>query len=236
MINFFKSEIFKRVISGSILGFCFFYAYIHSALLFSFILLAILLIILFFEWPKLLPSTNRRTISGILKYLFISFFYPILPILILIFLNHAYRSQNILFPLYPFIVSWVGDTGAFILGKLFGKHKICPKISPGKSWEGLFGGFVGILIFNILYLPGIYIFPFVAYVKSFLTIISLSILLTITGFFGDISISFLKRKNGLKDTGVLLPGHGGLLDRFDAVFLNAIIIALLIIFSHILSN
>ncbi|MCF7799895.1 phosphatidate cytidylyltransferase [Candidatus Babeliales bacterium] len=177
-----------------------------------------------------------NTIFGVLKYLLISFFYPILPILILIYFNHTYRSQDILFPIYPFIVSWVGDTGGFIVGKLFGKNKICPQISPGKSWQGLFGSFLGISIFNILYLPGIKIFPFIIYFQSFATIFSLSILLSITGFFGDISISYLKRKNGLKDTGRLLPGHGGLLDRFDAVFLNVIIIFLLIICSYLLSK
>ena len=226
MKNFFKSENFKRFASGIILGFCFFGAYLHSAVLFSFILLAILLIILFFEWPKLTPFKG-------LKFLIVSLFYPILPIVTLIYLNHTYRSFDILFPLYPFIVSWVADSSAYIVGKLIGKHKICPKISPGKSWEGLFGGFAGIVVFNFLYLPGIKVFPFVAYLQGFSSIVLLSFLLTIVAFLGDIFISYLKRKSGLKDTGHLLPGHGGLLDRFDSVLFISILIFLLIVSSSL---
>ncbi len=226
MFEFLKGENFKRFASGIILGVCFFGAYLHSEILFAFILLAILLIILFFEWPKLI------TIRGT-KFWLISFFYPVLPILTLIYLNHAYRSYDILFPLYPFIVSWVGDTGAYILGKLVGKHKICPAISPGKSWEGLLGGFLGVLVFNILFLPGIKIFPFVVYLQGFISILLLSFLLTLVGFLGDIFVSYLKRKQGLKDTGDLLPGHGGLLDRFDSVLFVSILVLLLIISSKI---
>ncbi len=224
MKKIFKNEIFKRFVSGIILGFCFFGAYIHSSILFSFILLAILLIILFFEWPKVSPFTGT-------KFWIISIFYPILPIFILIFLNHAYRHDDILFPLYPFIVCWVGDTAAFILGKLFGKHKICPQISPGKSWEGLLGGFLGIFIFNIIYLPGMKVFPFYVYLQGVLPVILLSFLLTIVAFLGDIFVSYLKRKKKLKDTGDLLPGHGGLLDRFDSVLFVSILVLLIILSS-----
>ncbi|MCK4650673.1 phosphatidate cytidylyltransferase [Candidatus Babeliales bacterium] len=226
MNSILKNELFNRSISGIILGFCFFGAYLHSAILFSFILFAILLIILFFEWPKLITTKG-------FKFWFISFFYPSLPILTLIFLNLYYRSVDILFPLYPFIVSWTGDTGAFIIGKLTGKHKICPEISPGKSWEGLIGGFFGIFIFNIIFLPGIKIFPFIIYLQGILPILLLSFLLTIVGFLGDIFVSFLKRKKDLKDTADLLPGHGGLLDRFDSVLFNSILILLIIIASLI---
>lgn len=218
------NEIFKRFASGIILGFCFFGAYIHSEILFSLILLAILLIILFFEWPKIYPFSR--------KYLWlVSIFYPILPMLTLIYLNIRYRQDDILFPLYPFIVSWVADSSAFIFGKLFGKHKICPKISPGKSWEGLFGGILGVTIFNIIYLPGIKVFPFYIYLNGIFPILLLSFLLTIIAFLGDIFVSYLKRKSNLKDTGNLLPGHGGLLDRFDSVLFVSIVILLIIISS-----
>ncbi len=227
MFDFIKGENFQRFASGIILGFCFFGAYLHSEALFSIILSAILLIILFFEWPYLVPFKG-------IKYWAISLFYPTLPILTLIYLNHAYRGSDILFPLYPFIVSWVGDSSAYMVGKLFGKHKVCPHISPGKSWEGLFGGFLGVLVFNVLYLPGIKVFPFVLYLNGIVPIVIFSFLLTIVGFLGDVSISYLKRKNKLKDTGILLPGHGGLLDRFDAVLLVSIVILLLIIGSKIL--
>jgi phosphatidate cytidylyltransferase len=222
-----KNEIVKRVVSGSILCFCFFGAYLHSPLLFSFILLACLMVMLYFEWSKLI------VIRGY-KFWLLSFLYPILPMLNLIFLNHWYRNQDILFPLYPFIVAWVGDTAAFTFGKLWGKHKICPTISPGKSWEGLLGAFVGIMIFNILYLPGITVFPFTAYLQGPGMIALLSFLLTIVAFLGDIFESFLKRKREIKDSGTLLPGHGGLMDKFDSVSFISILVLLLIVASHIM--
>ena len=228
MKSLLKNEVFKRFVTGILLGFCFFGSYLHSAILFSFILLAILLIILFFEWPKLVPFKG-------IKFWLISIFYPILPMLTLIYLNHKYRDIDILFPLYPFIVCWVGDTCAYIVGKSFGKHKICPAISPGKSWQGLFGGFFGITVFNIFYLPGMKVLPFVAYLQNIFTVFLLSFLFTVVAFLGDISVSFLKRKRGLKDTGDLLPGHGGLLDRFDSVLFVSVLVFLIIISVHILN-
>lgn len=224
MSSILKNENFQRFATGSILGFCFFGSYFHSLLLFTMILFALLFIILLFEWPKLtgLKITN-------FKYWLISLFYPTLPISTLIYLNLKFRNSDFLFPLYPFFVSWCADTGAYILGKLIGKHKICPTISPGKSWEGLFGGFISVTIFNLLVLPGIKTFPFVVYLQSLLPIILFSFLVTIVAFLGDIFISFLKRKRGLKDTGTLLPGHGGLLDRFDSVLFVSTLLLLIIL-------
>ncbi|KKP23841.1 MAG: Phosphatidate cytidylyltransferase [candidate division TM6 bacterium GW2011_GWF2_28_16] len=223
-----NNENFKRFLTGSILGFCFFYSYFHTTLLFTFILFALLLIILFFEWPKLI---NYQLNSY--KFWLISFFYPILPVFSLIYLNIFYREQDFILPLYPFIVSWVADTGAYILGKLFGKHKICPTISPGKSWQGLFGGFISVFIFNIFFLPGIKSAPFIFYLNNIYFILLFSFLVTIISFFGDIFISKLKRNKGLKDTGSLLPGHGGLLDRFDSVLFVAVLIFIIIIFNKL---
>ena len=224
-----KNEIFKRFATGIILGFCFFGAYLHSKVLFTLILIVILLIILFFEWPKLIPFRG-------IKFWAISIFYPILPMITLILLNYKYRSYDILFPLYPFIVSWVADFFAYIVGKSIGKHKICPQISPKKTWEGLFGGFAGVFVFNIFFLPGIKVFPFIVYLKGIIPIFLLSFLFTIVAFLGDIFVSFLKRKRDLKDTGDLLPGHGGLLDRFDAVLFVSLLIFLIMIGSWIVNR
>lgn len=226
-----KNENFQRFATGLILGFCFLGSYFHSLLLFSLILFALLFIILFFEWPKLV---NLKIIT--FKYWLISFIYPILPISTLIYLNLSLRNKDFLIPLYPFLISWTADTGAYILGKLIGKHKICPAISPGKSWEGLFGGLISVIIFNIIYLPGIKTLPFVIYLQSFFPILLFSFLITIIAFLGDIFISFLKRKRGLKDTGNLLPGHGGLLDRFDSVLFVSTLLILIILANKLINK
>lgn len=223
-----KNENFKRFATGLILGFCFFGAYFHSALLFTLILFALSFIILFFEWPKLTGLSIKS-----FKYWLISIVYPILPIASMIYFSLSYRKYDFILPLYPFLVSWSADTGAYILGKMIGKHKVCPSISPGKSWEGLFGGFLAVSTFNLIVLPGIKSFPFVIYLKSVFSILLFSFLLTMVAFLGDIFISYLKRKRELKDTGNLLPGHGGLLDRFDSVLFISVLLFLIVILNRV---
>ena len=151
-----------------------------------------------------------------------SLFYPILPMLSLIYLNVYYYQKNMLIPLYPFFVAWTYDTCGYLIGKLCGNHKVWPSLSPGKSWEGLFAGFVGVSLFNWFFLPQLDQNLFVNYVTAFFVVITLSLILTLLAFLGGMFISYLKRKNNLKDTGSVLPGHGGFLDRFDSVFFIAI--------------
>lgn len=110
-----------------------------------------------------------------------------------------------------FLMIWMGDTGAFFLGSLFGKHKIIPLVSPSKTYEGLFGS----LLFS--FLSGL-VFKFIW--GGFLNIIDISILAlisTIAGLGGDLVESALKRDAKLKDISSFLPGHGGVLDRFDSI-------------------
>ncbi len=226
------NELFKRFSVGLIVGLCFIGAYIHSQLLFLFILLFVLVELLVFEWPKLISLNHKALPAGrvvVFVAIFLTLIYPILPIFSLFYFNLMFYVSDFLLPLYPFLVAWSGDTGAFIVGKLIGRHKIVPKISPKKSWEGLMGGFVATFVFNFFYLPGIKLSPFPQIVHRFWVLVLFSAVVAVVGFLGDIFISYLKRKKDLKDTGSLLPGHGGLLDRFDSVFSIAIFIFILIL-------
>lgn len=108
-----------------------------------------------------------------------------------------------------FAIVWSSDIFAYLTGSMFGKHRLFERISPKKSWEGSIGG----LLFALL----------AAYILSlFFTELSLTrwlvmaVIIVITGTLGDLSESFLKRKAGVKDSGTIFPGHGGVLDRFDA--------------------
>lgn len=112
--------------------------------------------------------------------------------------------------LYLFFVVWAADIGAYTFGKLWGNHKLIPKVSPGKSWEGFFGGLFFITIIAIL--GGVYFNP-VSLMRWFILIYCCFIV----SIFGDLFISMLKRKCKLKDTGHILPGHGGVLDRLDSL-------------------
>ncbi|MDR2359053.1 MAG: phosphatidate cytidylyltransferase [Prevotellaceae bacterium] len=115
-----------------------------------------------------------------------------------------------------FIILWSNDVGAYVFGMLFGqkgKHKLCPSISPKKSWEGLVGG-VLVALASGYALMSLGLLPF-----GIFSTLSISLLLAVSGVFGDLIESMLKRSAGVKDSGKLIPGHGGLLDRFDAALL-----------------
>jgi len=112
-----------------------------------------------------------------------------------------------------FFILWSFDTGAYITGKPFGKHKIVPLISPAKSWEGLAGGII--IATAVCYFTGVY---YTELTKTDWYVMLLIII--IMGTAGDLFESVLKRITGVKDSGSLLPGHGGILDRFDSVFFS----------------
>lgn len=128
---------------------------------------------------------------------------------------------NMLLPLSIYVFLWINDTGAYMTGSLLGKHKLFPRISPGKSWEGSIGG--GLFV--------IFLSMFVAHIdKTGLLMdlgcshtglnlpqwIGLGIVVVFFGTWGDLVESLLKRTLGVKDSGNILPGHGGMLDRFDS--------------------
>jgi phosphatidate cytidylyltransferase len=117
-------------------------------------------------------------------------------------------TQNKTLLLVPFIMIWVSDIGAYFIGKRFGKNKLAKNISPGKTIEGAFGGFVSNLLFAITL---IYL-----YELDFVMMIFFALLITGLSIFGDIYQSFLKRQAKVKDSGSIIPGHGGLLDRLDS--------------------
>ena len=125
--------------------------------------------------------------------------------------------------------AWVADTGAFFAGSLFGKHKLCPNISPKKSVEGVIGGFI--LNIAAMLLFG-YIFQALYYQHSVLisypALLIIGIFGTGTSILGDLSFSLIKRSCHIKDFSEMIPGHGGMLDRFDSVIFTAPFVYLLV--------
>lgn len=116
---------------------------------------------------------------------------------------------------YIIVLTELNDVFQYLMGKFFGKRKIVPRISPNKTVVGCIGGIgVTIILSNIL---GYLLLPF----GDFICFSLLGLLFGVLGFFGDVLFSFLKRRTGVKDTGTLIPGHGGLLDRIDSLLFNA---------------
>ena len=121
---------------------------------------------------------------------------------------------NTLLPLAVFVFLWINDTGAYCTGSLIGRHKLFPRISPAKSWEGSIGGAVFVLAaaWAISYwLDGVML--------TTIEWLGLGLVVVVFGTWGDLVESLFKRTLGIKDSGNILPGHGGMLDRFDSALL-----------------
>lgn len=120
--------------------------------------------------------------------------------------------------LVALLIVWAADSGAYLAGKLVGRVKLAPSISPGKTWEGVIGGLVGVVLLVLLLSFWINV-DLRTFVPFCLAIAGLSIV-------GDLTVSMFKRSVGLKDSGALFPGHGGVLDRIDSVAAAAPLFAL----------
>ena len=123
------------------------------------------------------------------------------------------RSAHLLS--FFFLILMGADAGAYYTGRTFGKHKLAPKISPGKTWEGVGGGVVAALVMATL--SHYWFFPELALKWA----LPLAFVMTIVGILGDLTESALKRGAGAKDAANILPGHGGILDRLDSLLFNA---------------
>ncbi len=127
-------------------------------------------------------------------------------------ISGAPREEGAAYLYLPFLITWVADTGAYFSGRKFGRIKLAPRVSPGKSLEGAVGGIITAALSAVL--ARYWFAPFLTTVQALI----LAILVATAGIFGDLAESLLKRDSSLKDSSSLIPGHGGLLDRFDSLF------------------
>ncbi len=154
--------------------------------------------------------------------------------LYLAFPDKYIKTDGIFFILFGFFCCWLSDTFAFFAGKFFGKHKLSPVISPKKTIEGAIGGVIGTAILNvILFVVFKKFFNLSAEITLPIVIIA-SVCLSVISIFGDLAASTIKRHHGIKDFGNLLPGHGGVMDRFDSsCFVFPVLYSIIILISSI---
>lgn len=150
--------------------------------------------------------------------------YVALPLSILSSLYH-FVGQYMVLAMFAFI--WISDTGAYMVGCLIGKHRLFERISPKKSWEGFFGG-LGLSII-IAALAARFIPDGFVLLSGYTQWIVFAVLVTVFSTWGDLCESLIKRTVGVKDSGKLIPGHGGILDRIDSLLLVAPAVGALIL-------
>ncbi|MDL0430272.1 phosphatidate cytidylyltransferase [Marinobacter sp. TBZ242] len=132
-------------------------------------------------------------------------------------------ANNLLLILYVFCVVWVADIGAYFAGRAFGKAKLAPRVSPGKSWAGVWGGLAAVAVFAVI----ISLLASATLAQSLLLVLA-SLVTGAVSVLGDLLESMLKRFRGIKDSSQLLPGHGGIMDRIDSLTAAIPVFALVI--------
>ncbi len=152
-------------------------------------------------------SKVLRLIFGILTI--VPFFWGMLALRAWHYADNHYSGA--LWLLYVMILVWGADSGAYMFGKMFGKHKLAPKVSPGKTWQGFFGGLLTAAVISWAY--GVW-----AHLDVTPTVLLVcSVVAALASVLGDLTESMFKREAGIKDSGHLIPGHGGILDRIDSL-------------------
>jgi phosphatidate cytidylyltransferase len=137
----------------------------------------------------------------------------------------AFRSNGTsiqytyLTPLCVFVFLWLNDAGAYLCGSMLGRHKLFPRISPGKSWEGSIGGGLLVVIASLLLWHYTEQYGVNDLGLTAIEWVGLGLVIVLFGTWGDLIESLLKRTMGIKDSGNILPGHGGMLDRFDSTLM-----------------
>jgi phosphatidate cytidylyltransferase len=124
---------------------------------------------------------------------------------------HAANGQGPALLLFALVIVWVGDTAAYFVGRAIGKRPFAPHLSPKKTWEGAVAGFLGSILGAFAFMPWVNV--------PLIHLLGMAALGNVAGQVGDLLESGYKRSAGIKDSGTLLPGHGGVLDRIDALIL-----------------
>lgn len=214
-----KSEVFKTLSIS--LSFLIFDAIILSTRFNDNILLYCIPLI--FSIPLLVELFRSKNSINSLQKLgntYLSIIYPLFGVLGMYFILYSTNGNGLIFkPMYLitiFVAIWLNDTFAYLTGMFFGRTKLFERISPNKTWEGTIGGVIVSILLTLVFIN-----YFIITELSNLQWLIIILITVIAGNIGDLVESLLKRQLEIKDSGNILPGHGGILDRFDSVFFAA---------------
>jgi phosphatidate cytidylyltransferase len=199
------NELAARILTGIILIVAALLVAFEGGYLFA-VVVAAIATAMFYEWTRLTRGWGAVWYIG-------GFFYAVLPALALLWIR---ERAGIDLLLWSFIVTWSTDIGAYVVGRRFGRRKLAPAISPGKTVEGLWGGVAAATLLGAAWV-------FATGLGK--PLLALAPLLAIAAQGGDLFESAMKRRAGVKDSGAWLPGHGGVLDRLDGLVPVAVLTA-----------
>ena len=180
---------------------------------------AALWLIALLVWALAARGPDARPLGAIAVTIFAIAYAAVLPAFLIPLRHHAYGLASwpgtwLVF--FPLVVTWVCDTFAMFGGRIFGGPKLSPVISPGKTRSGAVSGVLGALLVALLF--GLVVFPQAGIAARLGALLLIAAVLSVVGQAGDLAESLLKREAGVKDSGTLIPGHGGILDRFDSLY------------------
>ena len=202
------NELLVRSVTGLVLIAAALLAAIHGGTLFA-VIVAAIATAMFYEWTRLVRGWGPAWYAS-------GFLYALLPALALLWIRER-DAHGIDLLIWAFIVTWATDIGAYFTGRAFGRRKLAPSISPGKTVEGLYGGIIAAAV-----LAGAW-----AVARGLgEPLLLLAPLFALAAQGGDLFESWMKRRAGVKDSGAWLPGHGGVLDRLDGLVPVAVLTAL----------
>ena len=190
-------------------------------LLFATYLTAIMLIINLF----LAINSNanmQKTLWTLLTYV-----YPAMLLLFMLASNDMGENSFIVL-LLAFVISPVSDTFAYFIGSKIGGKKLCPRLSPKKTWSGAIGGTIGGMIFALI--AGLIVRPNLNVFSPAIFYLLVGLVASVVNIFGDLAESYIKRRMGIKDMGKIMPGHGGVLDRIDGTMFVVVVLYVMFLF------
>lgn len=171
----------------------------------------------------LLAGHKTVRIEQIGLVFFVTLFFPF-AVTSLIYIRDEFGAERgLLYNVLVFACAWGADAGAYFIGRLFGKKKLAPEISPNKTVAGFWGGFLGAFVLMGIIIAGFYFWNQMdpAFSIHWGAFIIAGVVGTLLSVFGDLSASIIKRQCAIKDFGTIFPGHGGIVDRFDSIFFVA---------------
>ncbi len=176
-----------------------------------------------FLYPPTDQKTGKPSMKGMLDTVFSVYVFIFFCVLYTLMIQlRAWDDHGGRYLLLVFFSVMAGDSGAYFAGRYLGRHLLMPKISPKKTWEGVLGNFCGNIIGITLY----YIFIYRGF--SYTHLLMISLLLGFIAIFSDLFVSYIKRSTGVKDSGVVFPGHGGVLDRTDSLLFTNLAVLIIV--------